>query len=146
SRARIREVRFPAGTFYLAGGAARRGLLFAGGAHGFSNVKVGVCSMRRKLSLACLTVLVVLLRFATVAIAQSETTLLAFISTNGASPYGGLTFDSKGSLYGTTTNGGTNGTGLVYRLIKNSRGQWKQSILYQFAPSGTNDGNDPQPP
>ncbi len=35
---------------------------------------------------------------------------------DGAAPNGGLALDSSGNLYGTTYNGGTNGTGTVFRV------------------------------
>ena len=39
---------------------------------------------------------------------------------NGANPYGGVTFDGGGNLYGTTFNGGTAGKGTVFRIDKGS--------------------------
>ena len=44
------------------------------------------------------------------------TTLVAFNSTNGANPEGDITLDGAGNLYGTTTSGGTNGYGIVYKI------------------------------
>jgi len=75
--------------------------------------------------------------------AQTEQTLLTFTGTNGASPYTGLIEDSKGHFFGATSNGGANGTGVVYALVKNNNGQWKQKILYQFGVSASGDGADP---
>ena len=42
--------------------------------------------------------------------------LVAFSGTNGNSPYGGITLDSDGNLYGTTQQGGANGSGTVFEV------------------------------
>src|ERR1017187_2993712 len=48
------------------------------------------------------------------------TTLVSFTGTNGlypgANPYSGLLQGNDGNFYGTTSQGGTNGDGTVYRL------------------------------
>jgi len=44
------------------------------------------------------------------------TTLASFTGGNGASPYGSLTFDAAGNLYGTTFGGGNTGNGTVFKL------------------------------
>jgi uncharacterized repeat protein (TIGR03803 family) len=44
------------------------------------------------------------------------TTLVSFDGTNGASPEAGLIQGADGNFYGTTTQGGTNGYGTVFRL------------------------------
>jgi uncharacterized repeat protein (TIGR03803 family) len=59
---------------------------------------------------------------------------------DGAEPYGNLAFDSAGSLYGTTFEGGT-GRGVVYRLSRGPRGELTQTVLYAF--SGGEDGGFP---
>jgi len=48
------------------------------------------------------------------------TTLASFTGANGSLPYGGVTFDSSGNLFGTTFNGGTSGYGTVYEIAKGS--------------------------
>ena len=78
--------------------------------------------------------------------AWTEATLHAFDGLDGANPYAGLTSDSSGRLYGTTTNGGTsancqNGCGTVFRLSPNESGTWSLVTLHDF--SGGSDGADP---
>jgi len=60
-------------------------------------------------------------------------------------PYGGVTFDSAGNLYGTTAAGGTGacngvGCGAVYKLTP-SGGTWIVSVIYNF--TGFEDGGFP---
>jgi len=56
---------------------------------------------------------------------------------DGAGPYGGLTRDSAGNFYGTTTGGGTSGNGVVFKL--DDKGH--ETVLYSF--SGGADGANP---
>jgi uncharacterized repeat protein (TIGR03803 family) len=56
-------------------------------------------------------------------------------------PYGGLTMDARGNLYGTTYYDGANDLGSVYQLSKRGSGQWRESVLYSF--SGGSDGASP---
>jgi uncharacterized repeat protein (TIGR03803 family) len=63
-----------------------------------------------------------------------ETVLYSFTGkTDGAKPIAGLTKDSLGNLYGTTTAGGANGNGVVFKLHKNA-GKWTEHVLYSFGP------------
>lgn len=56
---------------------------------------------------------------------------------DGKNPYGGVTFDSAGNLYGTTVAGGSgsecngDGCGVVYKLTQSS-GTWSETVLYNF--------------
>ncbi|MGA7382330.1 MAG: choice-of-anchor tandem repeat GloVer-containing protein [Terriglobales bacterium] len=65
---------------------------------------------------------------------------------DGRNPYGGVTFDGNGNLYGTTVSGGSGGVcsgdgcGVVFELT-NSGGNWTESVLYNF--TGHNDGSGP---
>lgn len=61
---------------------------------------------------------------------------------DGYQPLSGLTPDSEGNLYGTTSAGGQYGLGTVYELARGSNGTWTYSVFYNF---GTNpdDGNLP---
>jgi len=52
-------------------------------------------------------------------------------SPDGSQPYAGLSWDAAGNLYGTTYRGGTEGT--VFRLTPGSKGQWTESILFDFS-------------
>jgi uncharacterized repeat protein (TIGR03803 family) len=57
---------------------------------------------------------------------------------DGAYPQAGLIQDAAGNLYGTTTNGGSFGDGIVFKLDKAG----KETVLYHF--TGGVDGGDPQ--
>lgn len=54
-----------------------------------------------------------------------ETVLYTFTCDTGYNPNSDLVFDSKGDLFGTTTNG-------VFELIPQSDGKWKEVTLHQF--------------
>jgi uncharacterized repeat protein (TIGR03803 family) len=74
------------------------------------------------------------------------TVLHSFDSFNndGANPLAGLTWSPSGSLYGTTTEGGTPGypgVGTVFELTQ-SGGVWNETILHSF--EGDADGSYPQ--
>jgi uncharacterized repeat protein (TIGR03803 family) len=65
---------------------------------------------------------------------------------DGGEPYGGVTLDAQGNLYGTAVIGGTGGScvesgcGVVFKLSK-SAGKWSESVIYNF--TGGNDGYGP---
>jgi uncharacterized repeat protein (TIGR03803 family) len=40
-----------------------------------------------------------------------------------------------GNLYGVTLEGGTGGYGVIYELSLRSRGQWKETVLYNVPSS-----------
>ena len=52
-------------------------------------------------------------------------------SKDGYEPIAGLTWGPSGSLYGTTTDGGDPGSGIVFEL-KQSAGVWTETILHRF--------------
>jgi hypothetical protein len=60
---------------------------------------------------------------------------------DGAGPNGGLIFDAKGSLYGTTGGGGIGACGLAFRLKPVGGDRWVEDALYDFA--GGSDGCGP---
>ena len=68
-----------------------------------------------------------------------ENVLVNYDNTNGANPYGNLIIDASGSLYGTTTGGGQNGGGVVYKLAP-SGGGFTYSVLYAFSSCGSRAG------
>lgn len=51
---------------------------------------------------------------------------------DGGAVRGGLTFDGKGNLYGTTLEGGINGWGIVFELSPSPGGVWTESVLHEF--------------
>jgi len=62
----------------------------------------------------------------------TENTLHAFNgASDGGSPFGGVVFDSAGSLYGATSTGGSGGGGTVYELMPSGH-TWTFNMLYSF--------------
>ena len=68
----------------------------------------------------------------------TESVLYSFTGQqDGYLPMGGLTFDSRGNLFGTTffygygSNNG--GFGVIFQLSPQSNGSWKYSVLHHFA-------------
>ena len=55
----------------------------------------------------------------------------------------GLTIDSKGNLYGTTSQGGANNTGVVFELSSGTGGVWTETILHNFGPRNCDKKNVP---
>lgn len=53
-------------------------------------------------------------------------------------PYGALSADKSGNLYGTTYYDGANNLGSVYELIPDGHGNWSEKVLYSF--KGGSDG------
>lgn len=71
----------------------------------------------------------------------AETTLYNFTGgSDGGQPFSGVIFDKAGNLYGTASQGGLYGAGVVYQLTPTDSG-WTESILYNF--SGGSDGGSP---
>lgn len=69
-----------------------------------------------------------------------ENVLVNFDNENGGYPYGNLTIDGSGNLYGTTAGGGRNGDGVVFKLAP-SGGGFTYSALYSFSsPCGSRGG------
>jgi len=62
----------------------------------------------------------------------TETVLHSFTGSDGRAPVAGVIFGRAGSLYGTTTWGGTAGLGTVFELTPNSDGTWTEKVLHSF--------------
>lgn len=60
---------------------------------------------------------------------------------DGALPYGNITVDSSGNVYGTTINGGAHGHGIVYQFKPQGDGTWKEVVAHSF--TGGIDGAEP---
>jgi uncharacterized repeat protein (TIGR03803 family) len=78
------------------------------------------------------------------AAASKYAVLHAFTGGNdGGFPHAGVIADSTGALYGTTSSGGVDHSGVVYKLTPPAAGKkaWKQETLYSF--TGANDGQTP---
>ena len=74
----------------------------------------------------------------------TEQVIHRFASTaDGQFPTGAVTFGTDGNLFGTTTNGGTANSGVLYQLqYSTSTQNWTESIIHNFV-GGTNDGSFP---
>jgi len=59
---------------------------------------------------------------------------------DGGLPMAGLTFDSAGNLYGTTSGNGAKGHGVVFQLKPGSNGKWTERVLHTF---NFKDGGEP---
>jgi uncharacterized repeat protein (TIGR03803 family) len=64
---------------------------------------------------------------------------------DGTEPRSTMILDASGNLYGTTSEGGANGQGIVFELSRNSAGEWQETILYNFTLSDGGDGFSAQP-
>jgi uncharacterized repeat protein (TIGR03803 family) len=74
----------------------------------------------------------------------NETLLYSFAGApaDGSNPYAGVISDTKGAVYGTTLDGGTNGFGTVFKLTPGGSG-YTERILYSFAGYKKGDGSFP---
>ena len=64
--------------------------------------------------------------------------LHSFTGKDGSNPYGDLTLDAQGNLYGTTIFGGKGacngyGCGVAFELIPTTNGSWKEKVLSYFS-------------
>jgi uncharacterized repeat protein (TIGR03803 family) len=74
----------------------------------------------------------------------TESVLYSFTggSDGGYPQWCGVIVDATGALYGTTSGGGSQGMGVVYKLTPNSGGGWTYGLLHTFV--GGKDGSYPQ--
>ena len=79
----------------------------------------------------------------TVVCPWTETVIYQFQGgTDGATPsHSGVIFDSAGNIYGTTSLGGANSQGTVYKLARTGN-NWTETIIHNFVGSG--DGANPE--
>ena len=74
----------------------------------------------------------------------TKTTVHAFTDTpDGHAPMAGVTFDAAGNMFGTTSNGGNSGSGVLYE-ISPTTGGWSESVVHSF--SNGADGGYPSTP
>jgi uncharacterized repeat protein (TIGR03803 family) len=71
----------------------------------------------------------------------TETVLHRFRGTDGMNPDAALLMDGSGNLYGTTSAGGADGFGVVFKTALTS-GKWETSVLHSFS-STNGDGAYP---
>jgi hypothetical protein len=73
--------------------------------------------------------------------------LHSFNGSDGSAPWAGVIVDSRGNVYGTTVAGGAGagcgeeGCGAVFELAPSSKGEWSETVLYNF-PFGNGDGSN----
>ncbi len=82
--------------------------------------------------------------FGTALFGQAQTLTVLHTFTGGADgyePYAGVTLDQQGRIYGTTSQNGSHGGGVVFRLVREGQG-WGLSPIYSFG-SQDHDGNTP---
>lgn len=65
-------------------------------------------------------------------------TLHSFFGLDGKNPLAGLSADSAGNLYGTASQGGAWGCGVVFKLSPAPNNRWKYSVVYSFNDTGEN--------
>ena len=70
----------------------------------------------------------------------SQQTLFRFTGPDGAKPQG-IVADAHGDLFGSTLNGGANGDGTVFELVRGSSGGFTEKVLHSF--TGGTDGVQP---
>ena len=74
----------------------------------------------------------------------TETVLHSFNGTDGTLPGGRLLLDASGTVYGTTSGGGSKSAGTGFTLLPpiNPGDPWTESVLYNFS-GGSADGGSP---
>jgi uncharacterized repeat protein (TIGR03803 family) len=99
-------------------------------------------SMPGRKHLSAFSVILGLLFTTTLLFAASKEKVLYSFGTNGvAGPTAGLSFDTSGNLYSTTSMGGDLNEGTVWELRHKTGGSWTEKTLYDFGSGG--DGGFP---
>lgn len=62
--------------------------------------------------------------------------------TDGGGPSGSVSMDKQGRVFGSTSGGGPDGYGIVFKLSALPNGRWKESVLHSFA-NGDPNGSEP---
>jgi uncharacterized repeat protein (TIGR03803 family) len=68
-------------------------------------------------------------------------TVLHSFDNDGQYPVGGVVLNAAGNLYGTTSQGGRNLSGILFKLVHRADGKWVEKVLHSF---GDADGDYPQ--
>ncbi|HET9408033.1 MAG TPA: choice-of-anchor tandem repeat GloVer-containing protein [Candidatus Sulfotelmatobacter sp.] len=68
--------------------------------------------------------------------------IFGIVPSDGGTVYSAPIFDPAGNIYGTASEGGTHGLGMVFKLTPTTSGLWKETILYNFK-GGLADGSTP---
>ncbi|HZQ23066.1 MAG TPA: choice-of-anchor tandem repeat GloVer-containing protein [Terriglobales bacterium] len=55
---------------------------------------------------------------------------------DGASPYARVILDQRGNLYGATSTGGVNRGGVLFGIVHEAKGKWRENVIYSFSPAG----------
>jgi uncharacterized repeat protein (TIGR03803 family) len=63
-------------------------------------------------------------------------TFLGITAYDGENP-NGLTFDAHGNLYGTTSGGGTDNPGTIFKIAHDPSAGWQETVLYNFTGGDT---------
>jgi uncharacterized repeat protein (TIGR03803 family) len=71
----------------------------------------------------------------------TEKVIHTFDVKTGSDPVGGLVFDSKGDLFGTTQGGGAYKVGVVFALLYSGKDVWTARVIHNF--TGGSDGGYP---
>ncbi len=72
----------------------------------------------------------------------TESVLHSFADTTSDGGYPtSVVFNSRGTLFGTTTEGGTYGRGTIFRLSRSAGGSWKETVLHNFADNNVDGGH-----
>jgi uncharacterized repeat protein (TIGR03803 family) len=81
---------------------------------------------------AGLTMLVLVLFAAGIAMGEDKVLHSFGDGTDGAFPYSGLVTDAAGNFFGVTGEGGIHGEGTVFELSPNQSGGWTERVLHSF--------------